>query len=198
MTMITRPKTRAIPITPSAPPYSASATIAPQPANTSAKAAIPSARARRPRSGRGTVSLRWRDLVDERADALGDLVADAAHCLQVLAGRILELPVLVALARIDRARVSAAHRDHGVCPAHRAVGQWLRELVLEIDPDLSHRRHHVRVELASRVAAGRAHVNSPAGELVEQAGCHLAAARVVNADKEHLRDPLVHDLRILD
>ena len=45
--MMISPKTMPIPTVPSAPPYSASVTIAPQPANTSAKAASPSAPARR-------------------------------------------------------------------------------------------------------------------------------------------------------
>src|SRR5215211_1114119 len=198
MTMITRPKTRAIPTTPNAPPYSASATIAPQPANTSAKAAIPSARARRPRSGRGTVSLRWRDLVDQRADPPGDLVTDTADRLEVLAGGVLELPVLVALPWIDRARVPAAHRDHGVRRAHGLIGKRLRELLLEIHSDLGHRRHHVRVEVIGGVASRRAHVDSPAGQLVEQAGRHLAAPRVVDADEEDLRDPPVHTVRIFN
>src|SRR5579864_451613 len=39
-----------------------------------------------------------------------DVVADPAHRLEVLAGRVLELPVEVALAREDRAGVAATHR----------------------------------------------------------------------------------------
>src|SRR4051794_29486638 len=198
MTMITRPKTRAIPTTPKASPYSASATIAPQPANTSAKAAIPSARARRPRSGRGIVSLGWRNFVDQRVDPPADLAADAADRVEVLAGRILELPVLVPLPWIGRARVPATHRDHSVRRAHGLVGKRLRELLLEIPPDLGHRGHHIRVEVIGRIAARRAHMNSPAGQLVEETGGHLAAPRVVDADKEHLRDSLIHAARILN
>src|SRR4249919_2323750 len=114
MTMITRPKTRAMPTAPRASPYSALATIAPAPAKTSVNAARPSAPARRARSGRRTVALIWRQLGQQRPDTLGDLVAYLAHPCQVLAGRVLELPVLVALARIDGAGVAAAHRDHCV------------------------------------------------------------------------------------
>ena len=47
-------------------------------------------------------------------NALVDLVADHAHRLDVLPGGIVEIPVLVALAGIDRAGIAAAHRDHGV------------------------------------------------------------------------------------
>src|SRR3954471_16844415 len=50
--MITRPKTSDTPTAPSAPSSFASLTIAPQPAKTSANAAIASAAARRVREGR--------------------------------------------------------------------------------------------------------------------------------------------------
>src|SRR5256714_3522620 len=55
--MITSPNARATPTVPSAPREWASATIAPQPANTSANAAIPSASARRARFGRGAGAM---------------------------------------------------------------------------------------------------------------------------------------------
>ena len=50
----------------------------------------------------------------ETTDPLGDFIADPPHRLEVLARRVLQLPVLVALAGVDRARVAAAHRDHDV------------------------------------------------------------------------------------
>jgi hypothetical protein len=45
-----------------------------------------------------------------RVHAAVDLIADATHDLDGLAGRVLELPVLIALARMDRTGVTAAHR----------------------------------------------------------------------------------------
>src|SRR4029453_9181024 len=52
---------------------------------------------------------------DQRAkellDAGVDVVADAADDLDRLAGRVLELPVLIALARVDRAGIPTAHGD---------------------------------------------------------------------------------------
>src|SRR5439155_6705499 len=192
MTMITRPKTRAMPTMPRAPPYSAFATMAPAPAKTSVKAASPSAPARRARSGRGTVPLVWRHLRQQRLDTLPDLVADFAHGSEALAGRVLELPVLVALARIDRAGVPAAHRDHGVGGPYDLVGQRLRKLLGEIDPDLGHRLDHRGVDPVGGLRAGGPNVHPPLGELIEQAGGHLAASRVVDADEQHLRDLLRH------
>ena len=55
-----------------------------------------------------------RDLRDQGLDAGPDLVADRPYGVDALAGGVVELPVLVALAREDRARVAAAHRDHDV------------------------------------------------------------------------------------
>src|SRR3954454_24371974 len=101
MTMITSPNTSAIPTVPRAPPYSASATIAPAPAKTRAKAANPSARARRLRSGRDTGARFGGQFLEQPALPSRQLVPDPSHGLEVLAGRILEFPVLVALARVD-------------------------------------------------------------------------------------------------
>src|SRR5689334_17876087 len=128
MTMITRPKTSAMPTVPRAPSYCAFAITAPHPANTRANAARPSARARRAMSGRATAALLRDELGEQRSDAFGDLVADAPHGLGILAGRVLEVPVLIALARIDRACIPAAHGDHDVGGLHALIGERLREL----------------------------------------------------------------------
>ena len=73
-----------------------------------------------------------------RCDARVDLVADPAHRLEVLPGRVVELPVLVALARVDRARVAAAHRDDDVGGADGLIGERLRELLAQVDAELAH------------------------------------------------------------
>ena len=56
---------------------------------------------------------------EEVLDAQVDLVADLADGVDALAGGVVELPVLVALAGEDRAGVAAAHGDHH-------VGGWTR------------------------------------------------------------------------
>ena len=63
-----------------------------------------------------------------------------------LAGRVVELPVLVALARVDRAGVAAAHRDHDVGGLDRVAGERLGVLPRDVEPDLVHRRDHARVD----------------------------------------------------
>src|SRR5262245_61967307 len=103
--MITRPKVAAIPTTPRTPPRPESTTIAPPPAKTSAKVASASASARRASGGLD------KQLSDEPPNADVDLVADRANRREPLPRRIVELPVLVALAGEDGARVATPHRD---------------------------------------------------------------------------------------
>src|SRR5687768_13999151 len=124
--MMTSPNVSATPTTPRLPPYSASAITPPHPANTRVNAARPSANARRGRSG-AIVSRRvGQQLGQKGAYTLGDFVADPPHRLQVLARRVFQLPVLVALSGVDRACVAAAHGDHDVGLAHGAVLEQLR------------------------------------------------------------------------
>ena len=83
-----------------------------------------------------------------------DLVANPPHRLQVLTGRIVERPVLVALARIDGACVPTPHRDHHVGGTHDLVGQRLRELLADVEPHLGHRLDDSRIDLVGRLATG--------------------------------------------
>ena len=127
-----------------------------------------------------------RQLAEQEPHPLLDLVADPAHGLEVLAGGVLELPVLITLARIDRAGVAAAHRDHGVRGADELVGERLRELLGEVDADLGHRLDRGRVDLLGRIRAGGADVHPTVGELVQQSRRHLAPPRVMDADEQDL------------
>src|SRR3954470_6682562 len=114
---------------------------------------MPSPGTRRTAGGREGGALSGRGEVgDQRVDARGDLVAYFADGLQVLAGRVLELPVLVALARIDGAGVSAAHRDHDVGFADHAVVDLLGPLGGDVDSELVHGGDHGWVQLVGRFA----------------------------------------------
>src|SRR5882724_9726115 len=144
--MITRPNTSATPTTPSASWRSEFVMIAPQPANTSAKAAIASAPAR----GSGGPS----EALQEHADPPLDLVADGPDLLDAPARGVVELPVLIALARIDRAGVAATHGDHDVGLAGRAVGERFRKLPGDVDPHLGHRLDRRGVHLVGGVGPG--------------------------------------------
>src|SRR5690349_20843179 len=122
--------------------------IAPQPAKTSAKAASPSAPARRLRSG-------CIQLTDQAADPLLDLVSNRSNGLEVLAGGILELPVLVAPAGKDRTGVATAHRDDDVGLFDGIGIEQLRLLAGQVDALLDHRLEDHRVQLIGRFRAGR-------------------------------------------
>src|SRR5436190_14789028 len=190
--MITRPKTRAMPTVPRAPPYSALAMIAPPPAKTNAKAAKPSARERRARSGRGTISGAGHQLPKQDPHSLCDLVSDPPHRLEVLTLGVLELPVLVSLSGIDGAGVAAAHRDHDVGRANRAACERLRKLPREIDVDLRHRLDDDGIEPLRRLAARGADSHPALGQLAENPGGHLAPSGVVHAHEQNFRDITLH------
>jgi hypothetical protein len=137
-------------------------------------------------------------LVDESTNACVDLVADAPHCVDVLAGRIVELPVLVAFAGIDRAAVAAAHRDHDIGRANSLVGELLRRLVGQVDAELGHRLDDGRVERVGRLAASGTNADRAPGAELEQAGGHLASTRVVDADEQDIeRSRCAHNPAIL-
>src|SRR3954452_2174819 len=186
MTMITRPKTRAMPTVPRAASWEAFAITAPQPANTRAKAARPSASARRRSSGRATASLVPGQVLEQRSDAVGDLVTDAPDGHEVPSRGVLELPILVSLAGIDRARIAAAHRDHDVRGPDDLVGQRLREFLRKINPDLCHRLDGDGVDLVGWIRAGGPNMDTARSELIQEAGRHLTSPGVVHADEQHL------------
>ena len=92
---------------------------------------------------------------------------------------ILELPVDVALARDVGALVAASHRDHDV----GLLGQLARQLpwdaVCEVDAELAHHLHDLRVHVVGRRRAGRERAMPAGGGALEQRGAHLRAPRVL-------------------
>src|SRR5439155_17646924 len=140
-----------------------------------------------------TESARRRgQLGHQRLHPLLDLVADAPHGVDVLASEILERPVLIALARVDRARVTAAHGDDDVGRLHHLVGHRLRELPRNVEPDLGQRRDDRGIELVSRIAPRRADVHLALGVPIQQRGRHLTAAGIVHAHEQDLGHLVAH------
>ena len=121
---------------------------------------------------------------DEDLDATADLVTDRAHGGDPEPGRVVELPVLVALAGEDRAGVTAAHRDDDIGGADDLVGPWLRVLAGDVDADFGHRVDGRRVDLGSRFGTAGVHQDAVAGEVLQPAGGHLGAAGVVDAEEQ--------------
>src|SRR5687768_11160948 len=81
------------------------------------------------------------ELGEEDADAALDLVPDRAHRVNAPAVRVVKLPVLVALAGIERAGIAAAHGDDDVGGPHRLLGPRLGVLPGDVDADLGHGLH---------------------------------------------------------
>ena len=120
---------------------------------------------------------------DELGDPPLDLVADRAHPLERPADRILDPPVDVGRPRENRADVAAAHGHDHVRPGRVCVGIELsRAAAREVDPELAHRLHHLRMELVTGMAPGGAHLVT-AGALEERVR-HLRATLVSDAEEE--------------
>src|SRR6266480_6001082 len=105
----------------STPPRRSARRSAPSVSNTRAR------RGSRRRSSPGPPEPPSSELRQKAPDAALDLVADHPDRLQVLSRRVLDLPVLVALPRVDGAGVPTAHRDDHVRRLHRARGQGGRD-----------------------------------------------------------------------
>src|SRR5437764_810665 len=151
--MITSPKTRLTPTDPRAPPWVASVTTAPQPANTSANAAIPSAVERRSNPGRSGIHRLERD-ADDREPArqpaqreLADVVV--THAEQVLgravAGRLERLGdggQQVAQRRADRVGLFGM-RAYRLAQEPDAVADVARLVVVDLRVALDEARQQI-------------------------------------------------------
>ena len=75
--------------------------------------------------------------------------------VDVLAGGVVELPVLVALAGVEGAGVAAAHGDDDIGGTDDLVGPGLGELVGDVDADLGHGGDGGGVDLRAGLGARR-------------------------------------------
>lgn len=135
-------------------------------------------------AGIGSSVTRNSERRQERLDARSDLVSDRTDRLSCAALRIVEFPVFVALAGIERARVPASHSDHHIDGTDDLVGPGLRELCADVDPDLLHCLYDSDVDLRGRLGTSRVDDDTVAGKLTHPSGCHLGAPRVVDAEEE--------------
>ena len=140
--------------------------------------------------GRGGSTL-GHERLDQLPHVVVELVANPSDDLERLAGGIGDRPVLIALARVHRARVPAAQRDHDVGGADHRVGERLGELRAHVQADLRHRLHDHRVDLLVGVRPGRANGDPALRQCVGEARGHLAAPGVALAHEQHLRQRLL-------
>src|SRR5690606_27817629 len=126
------------------------------------------------------------ELVEERLRASVDLVDDGPNVVDVLAGRVGEVPVEVALAGEDGACVTTAHGDDHVGGARRFVGERLRKLLGHVQPALREYLGDSGVDVLTRGRAGGADGHPTGAVVVEQDASGHRAAGVVGAHDEDL------------
>src|SRR5215471_4978849 len=118
----------------------------------------------------------------ELADTRANVVANFANPLDGLSFRILERPVLSLQTGNDRALLAASHGDQHVGAARQLVGELLRRLAGQVDPDFAHRREDLGVDAHSGVGTGGDGARLRAvRERVEPCSGHLRSAGVVDA-----------------
>src|SRR5690625_1517089 len=106
-------------------------------------------------------------ILDEVLDTCLDLVADRSYVGDRLACGVVELPVEVLPAGVDRAGVATAHGDDDVGGAYDVVGQRFGELLGDVETHLGHGCDDGGVELVGGLRAGRAYVNTALRVVVE-------------------------------
>jgi MFS family permease len=102
------------------------------------------------------------ELVDKLSDQAGDLIAGRADLVKRAALGIGQVPVDVALAGDERARVAAAHRHDNIGLDGELGREPLRASVRQVDPELAHDLHDGWMHPPVRVgfATGRQRVMS--------------------------------------
>lgn len=106
-------------------------------------------------------------------DTSGYIVADGADGFHIEASRVGQVPVEVALARVDGAGIAASHRDDNVGCRDLFSDQALRDLPRNVEPQLGHRLDYGGVELACRLRSCRRNPNATASLMAEQRCGHL-------------------------
>src|SRR5690606_24280585 len=101
-------------------------------------------------------------------DPATDVVADGTHRVEALPGRVVELPVFVALTREVGADVAATHRDDDIRVLHRVGGEDLGLLGGDVDAELGHRVDGGRVDLIRGHRSGGAHLDAVAGDVAQE------------------------------
>src|SRR6185312_9449225 len=107
-------------------------------------------------------------------DSPFDLVTDGPDAVDALARGVVELPVLVTFAWVERAGVTAPHGDDDIGLPHGLVAEHFRRVAGDVDAVLGHRLHGDWVDLVRGLG--------PGGE-----DSHLIAAEMRQVARRHLR-----------
>jgi hypothetical protein len=125
------------------------------------------------------------ELSQQGLDASVDLFDDVADRFHRLTGRIVELPLDVALARVERAGITAAHGDDDVDGLCEVIAEELGEFVARIKAPFTQDCYDGGVELGGRLGPGREDFDSALRVVVEQDASSNTAPGVVGAQKEY-------------
>jgi hypothetical protein len=120
-------------------------------------------------------------------DSPVDLVDDRPNIVDRFACWVFKVPVEIALARVHRAGVPAAHSHDDVGLEGGLVGERLGELPGGVETTLAEDRNDRRIELGSRFGTGGSDVDPAVGIVVEQNPGGEAPASVVGTEEQHDR-----------
>ena len=98
-------------------------------------------------------------------------------------GRVVELPLEVALAGEEGTGVATAHGDDDIASLDGVGGENFGSLVGEVDTFFAHGFEDDRIDRVGWGRSGGADFNRVAGEVVEVARGHLGATGIVDTDE---------------
>lgn len=128
-------------------------------------------------------SDRWPESGDKFFNAPADFIADRAYSTEALPGRVVELPVKVALAGEEGAGVATAHGDDNIASLDCVGSENLGSLFGEVDTFFAHGFDDDRIDRVGRGRSSGADFNRVAGKMVEVARGHLGATGIVDTDE---------------
>src|SRR5215211_7711959 len=103
------------------------------------------------------------EFVDERFEALANLVTNGPNMVEVMARGVVENPVFVAFAGVVRTGVAATHRDHDIGSFDGLGGEDFGPFRGNVNPFFRHGLDGDRIDLVCRLRAGRADIDPTTG-----------------------------------
>ena len=124
--------------------------------------------------------------IDQRLDALPNVIADLSNLVDRPSLRIPERPIVAPKAGHVRTLVTTPHRDQQGGVAQEIVAQALRARTAQIDPDFPHHVDDLGMHPFGRLRTGRDGVGERrVRDRGEERGRHLRAAGIVDTGEHH-------------
>ena len=125
------------------------------------------------------------EIAQESPDMLFDVVADQAHRVQRLPGRVGQGPFLVTFLGIDRAGIAAAHGYNDVGGLDDLIGPRLGKFLGDIDAHLGHCLDGGGIYFVAGFGSARPGHRPFPGQVGKESARHLGAPGVVGAQEQH-------------